>query len=248
MQQESKSSRLFLVSSLILGLVAAVVSFAYLGKATSAENGPKTLILVAKQDLRANATLDPERDLTELAIPATTQFAPLAQRCLGPGNRENCKGQRVNRVILAGTPIMYADLIAAADLHITGDKRAMSIAAKGPQALSGLLIPGDRVKLLVTTPVVKVSAGGNTGPTGQWESTEVLPESLIILAVGSRLQRPRAQISVAEQYQMAAESESAQTVTLEVTEDQAKTIQEKTGGGALPVTLILCPPETEKGN
>lgn len=246
--QESKSSRLFLISSLILGLVAAVVSFAYLDKATSSDNGPKTLILVAKHDLRENTLIDPERDLEELRIPNLPQFAPLVDRCLRPGIKPTYKGQRVNRHVVAGTPVMLADLLAAADLHIGAGKVALSIPVKGAQGLSGLLVPEDRVKLLVTVPVIKVGSGpgGGTGPTGQWESTKVLDEPLRILAVGSRLARSRAQISVADQYQMGTENDSAQTVTLEVTEDQAKTILEKTGAGALPVTLILCPPEVEK--
>ena len=76
--QESKASRLFLLSSIMLGALAAVVSFAYLDKATGEDRGPKTKVLVAKVDLRENTPLDPEKDLEEMEIPKNMV-------CLGRG-------------------------------------------------------------------------------------------------------------------------------------------------------------------
>ena len=128
--------------------------------------------------------------------------------------------------------------MAVADLELKGDARALSIKVTGAQAMSGLLVPGDTVKVLVTRPIARTST---TAPS-QWETVQVLSKPLKVLAVGSRLRRSRQQITVADQYAMGGESDSAQTVTLEVTEAEAKTMLEQTGAGQLPVTLILCPP------
>ncbi len=239
---ENKASKLFLISSVVLGLLAAVVSFAYLSQATGAERGPKYRIIVAKHDLRENSTLDPTRDFDEMEVPA--RMTKLVNLSIKPEDATGYKNQRVNRRILAGTPIMIADMVVAADLEIKGDSRALSIPVKGAQALSGLLIPGDHVKLLVTTPVIRARRS-TTDPVGpaQFETTQVLPDPLKVLAVGSRLARTRVQISVQDQYESSSsgESESQKTVTLEVTEDQANTILSATGAGQLPVTLLLCP-------
>jgi Flp pilus assembly protein CpaB len=244
--QESKASRLFLISSVVLGLLAAVVSFAYLDTASGTDRRPKAKILVAKHDIRENTPLDPEKDLEEMEIPAGA--TSLLARGLRPELAATYKGQRVNRPILASTPVMLADLMAGTDLELTGTNRALSLPVKGAQALSGLLIPGDMVKLMVTRPAFRIAAAGATAQAGQqtqWETLEVLPKALKVLAVGSRLSRSRQQISLADQLQVPSQPEAQQTVTLEVTEAEAKTILEQTGGGTLPVTLILCPPGTD---
>jgi Flp pilus assembly protein CpaB len=240
---ENKASKLFLISSVVLGLLAAVVSFAYLNQATSSDRGPKYRIIVAKHDLRENSTLDPTRDFDEMEVPV--RMTALITRGIKPEDAASYKNQRVNRRILAGTPIMLADMVVAADLEIKGDSRALSIPVKGAQALSGLLIPGDHVKLLVTTPTIRPRRSA-TEPAmpAQFETTQVLPEALKVLAVGSRLARTRLQISVQDQYESSSsgESDAQKTITLEVTEAQATAILSQTGAGQLPVTLLLCPP------
>src|SRR6266550_3749772 len=80
----------------------------------------------------------------------------------------------------------------------------------------------------------------------RWETVLVAPNAFRVLAVNQRTTRVRPQ-GAAESYQSAGESGSNQSVTLEVTEAQAKNILEQTGAGQLRVTLILCPPTTEGG-
>lgn len=228
-----------------------VAAFVYLETGASQDRGPKSVILVAKRDLRSGALLDPEKDFVELEIPA--KLVELKSRGLTPELKASYKGQRINRDILAGTPVLLADLAAAATLELRGDSRALSIQVKGSSALGGLLIPGDYVKVLVTRP--KPAARPATLPAGTevetpteatYETVIVSPQAFRVIAVNQRLSRSRSQLTAAEQYQGAGESTSQQTVTLDVSEAQAKTILEQTGGGSgqLPITLLLCPPPT----
>lgn len=237
--QENKAGRAFLVTSIILGILAMVLSFAYLQGKTDVDTTPKAKILVAKHDLRANVMLDPEKDLQDFDIPANMEA--LRQRTIRAVDRDDCKGKRINRDILAGTPLWAGDLVAAATLELPPGKVAMSINAHGSSALSGLLIPGNYVKVLVTRPVVRARTGSEMGSPTQFEAVTVCPEALKVLAVGTSLTRPRMHVTMNQQYDAGLAGDTAQTVTLEVTETQSHTILEQTGAGQFPVTLILCP-------
>jgi len=104
------------------------------------------MVLVAKRDLRSNAQLDPEKDLAEFEIPA--RMIELKSRSLVPELRASYKGQRLNRDVLAGTPVMLADLAGGTMPELRGESRAMSVQVKSGNALGGLLQPGQWVKLL----------------------------------------------------------------------------------------------------
>ena len=257
MAENRSTNRVFLLSSVVLGVIAMVAAFVYLENGAGQERGPKSMVLVAKRDLRANTAIDPDKDLTELEIPA--RLDALKSRSLSPDMRPSYKGQRVNRDILAGTPVMIADLAGAGTLELKGENRAMSVQVKNANALGGLVIPGDYVKLLVTRPVpAPRSARAATAPAPvegdptpmdtpaapHWETITVGTQAFRILAVNQRLSRSRGQLTAADQYQGAGDSSSQQTVTLEVTEVQAKTILEQSGGGTLPITLLVCPAPT----
>lgn len=253
---QNKSSRVFLMLAVVLGVLAMVTTFAFLQGASGTDRGPKATIYVAARNLRPNVPLDPDKDLREEQIPAS--LAGLRQRVLVPENKGAYKGERLNRPVPAGTPVWQADLIRnPGEIQLSGpEMRAMSIQARGAQAVSGLLVPGDWVKLFVTRPVMRTytpapAGGGNDDlppvpmleSSGKFETLLVLSQPVRVLAVGSRLTPWRQQVSAAEQYESAGGIDSAQTVTLEVTEAQARSILELTGAGQLPVTLVLCPPQ-----
>src|SRR6202000_1504171 len=92
-------SKMFLVAAIVMGVLATVVAFAFINSTAAQDRRPKTRILVAAHDLRANATIDPDRDLKIQEIPA--DFASLARQCLDPDTRASYRGQRINRRILA---------------------------------------------------------------------------------------------------------------------------------------------------
>jgi len=253
---EKNSSRVFLLVAVALGVVATVMAFAFLERTSRGDQGPKVKILVAKHDLKVNQILDPEKDLSEFDIPAG--MVELRSRCLVPEDRGAYRNQRIVRKIPAGTPVMRADLVVGGDIELRGDMRALAIPVKGAAALGGLLVPGDWVKVYVTRPLPRLRAAapaaGSEGDTpaipsptetiARWESKQVLPAAAKVLAVGPRLSRTRQQITAADQLEMSREVESQQTVTLEVTEQQAQTILQETGAGQLPITLVLCPAPT----
>lgn len=236
--QETKSSRIFLLAAVLLGVLAMVLAFVYLSQQDAHREG-EISIVVAAHDLPAGRPVDPATDFEVRKIPA--HFNTLAQRGVSVDTRSALRGQRLNRTVLAGTPVMLADFSTAADLELAPGKVGLSVAATGANALSGLLVPGDLVKVLVTRPVVRVAATQRDSAGPQWETQEVVNEPLRVLAVGTRLVRSRQQLT-ADQYNAGSESDAPRTVTLEVSDEQARAILEKTGAGQLPVTLILVKP------
>ena len=249
---QNKSSRVFLLLATVLGVLATVTTFVFLESSTATARGPKVKILVAKDDLKPGTILDPDKHLAELDIPDNPDMKKLHDRALLPENKSSYRGKRINnRIVLAGTPVMLGDLADMTELKASPGNVVMSIQAKGANAVSGLLVPGDYVKIFVTRPVkstraVPGTADGDAGTaivqtTGVWETRLALPDAVKVLAVGSKLAKSRQQITVGEQYASVSEGDGQQTVTLEVTEAQAKTVLEMSGAGQVPVTLVICP-------
>jgi Flp pilus assembly protein CpaB len=250
--ENKSSSRVFLFSSLVLGVLAMVIAFLFLQNTAGEERGPKVKILIAKHDLRENTAIDPDKDFDEMEISA--QLTKLHSQALSAEYLASYKGMKLNRSVLAGTPIWKADMVQTTTLELKGDVRAMSISVRGSNALSGLVVPGDYVKLLVTKPIPATRP--TTAPSSEdtpiyefsqptrYETALVAPTPFKVLAVNQRLSRVRAQVSAAEQYQ-ATDANQQQSVTLEVTEAQAKVLLEQTNAGQLPITLLLCPPPTK---
>lgn len=241
--QDNKASRIVLLIAVVLGVLAMVLAFIYINQQDVSKETVR--IVVAARDLAAGKALDPARDLKVEEIPA--KFRKLAERGINADNINVVKGQKLNRRIQDGTPIMLADFSAYAELVLHPGYAVQSLPVRGPNALSGLLIPGDMVKILVTKPSARYattpanSSAPRAAATLQWDTTEVVNVPLKVLAVGSRLIRSRQQFASADQNE-SGESESQQNVTVEVTEAQARTILAETGAFQLPITLILVTP------
>ena len=233
--QDNKASRIFLIVAVVLGVLATVMAFAYIDSVSSETGGgPKIKIMVAALELRPNQPLDPGRDLQTIDIPA--KFQPFAGLCLTPNFASTYKGQKVARRVLAGQPVMIADMSAAAELTIKEGNYAMSLPVKGAYGVSGLPVPGDRVKVLVTQPTP-----GGAGLTATTLTIGGKDATFRVVAVGSRLTRYRQPITAAEQYNAGSEAEQS-TVTIEVNDAQAKEILDSSAAFRMPITLILLPP------
>jgi len=243
--QDNKASRIVLLVAVVLGILSMVLLLVYTNQQDASRDVP-IKVVVAARDLAMGRAIDPARDFKIDELPA--KYRKLAERGVNPETISAMKGQKLNRRILEGTPIMLADFSASAELEPHPGYGGFSLPVRGANAVSGLLIPGDFVKILVTKPAMRyatVPTTGNTTPkpssTLQWETTEVINVPVKVLAVGSRLIRSRQQFAAADPNE-GGESDSQQTVMVEVTEEQARTILQETGAYQLPITLFLYAP------
>ncbi len=239
--EDTKASRMFLVAAVVVGVVATVLAFAFIDSTAAADRGPKTKIVVAARDLKPNAVLDVERDLRVEEIPA--KYSGLAALTLDAEGRGGYRGQRVNRRVPAGQPVFLADLAAVGELKLEEPYRALTI-----PAVPGIVIPGDYVKVMVAR--ADVAAAANAGaapdvkaPVGYEAGLIGKGQAYRVVAVGNSLSKTRQQVTAADQYESGAGG-NAKTVTLAVTEEQAREILRAVGTGGQPVTLLLCPPST----
>jgi len=253
MVAEAKSgSRVFLLSSLALGVLAMVAAFVFLQNTAGKETGPMTKVLVAKRDLRENTVLDPDKDLREVEVP--NRMTDMIGLAVSPDMQTAYKGQRVNRPLLAGQLLLKADLAAEGVLELHGDKFAMTVPVKASNGFGLLLVPGDFVRLMVSHPIPPKRIVASSQPSetadpsnAQEFITVEVPTTFKVLAVNNRLSRTRLQVTAAEAYQSASENIANPTIMIEVSDAEAKMILEQTGAGKYPVTLLMCPPPAAAG-
>ena len=231
------ASKTFLLAAVVLGVLATLLAFVFIQGSSGEDRGPRTRIVVAARDLRGNVPLDPDKDLKIDEIPS--RYAAIAGQVLNAEALSNYKAQRLNRPINAGQPVFLRDLSATATLELKGDERALTIPAE-----PGIIIPGDYVKLLVSHPDTGGSAATQEARGRAGMAVTLIGEGngYRVLAVGGSLFKTRQQVTAAEQFESG--SGNARTVTLAVTEKEAKEIQEALGSGQGRPTLLLCPPTT----
>ena len=239
----SGSNYTFLIVAIVLGVVATGVAFLFLNKqAQSAQQGKKITILVAARNL-ASDTLIEAKDLKEKEVPDTEDMRAFASLCFTKNSPPPTR-QRTTRPILVNSPLLRSDIGGYADFDIDtkGGKVALSIPARGANAVSGLLVPNDQVILMITKPGVAGSQpsllSGGHGASGYVSYALLNNAPVRVLAVGARLARVRAQFKAAEQFEQIKEAENLQTVTLEVTQEQAKEILQENAGNRMEITLL----------
>lgn len=234
----SAASKMFLIIAVALGVLATILAFAFINSAGSTDNTPKINIVVARHDMSPNAPIDPERDLKIIQIPRT--FQSWADRCLSPGALSSYKGDHVNREIKTDQPVMFADISAVGELVLEKPYFALTLPAD-----TGMIIPGDYVKIIVTkanlTSAVAAASGNSPPPNAAPFEVTTLGgnDGYKVLAVGGYLFKTRQQVLAADQYN----SSAPKTVTLQVTEPQAKEIMGALGStsGNNKVPLLLAP-------
>jgi pilus assembly protein CpaB len=259
-----QGNRLMLIIAVVAGVMATVLAFTYINTARSAienqEPEPTVRILFVTRDLAANSLIDPVKDLRVDTIGALTSPG-LARSAVKEDEREALLNKPINAPIPAGSPLLYSHLAPITDINLAPGARAMSIDVNQANLMGGILVPGDRVDIVVSyrrsqtppempyvdpnNPEAALSAlmsqamVQSTVPS-DWEAEEVL-SNVRVIAVGEHL-------SVARQGYMYGGGGGgygrSSTVTLEVTPQQALDLIRSTAGFSNPITLLLRPSET----
>ncbi len=242
-------SKAFLLVAVVLGILATVMAVIFIQKGGN-DSGNELTIVVAKHDLSPAKPIDPDADLMTATIPA--KFAAMMPGRLSWEGRGAYKGERVNRDVFAGQPVLLADLAAVGQLVLEKPYYALTIPAD-----TGMLIPGDYVKIIVSRPGSGSTPGVPIDPAHPIYDATVIgkDEGYKVLAVGGYLFKSRTQALLSDQYQTNASS--IKSVTLRVTEAEAKEIIGAAGTDEQrnqKAMMLICPSDmtaaeatTEKG-
>ncbi|MBY0113963.1 MAG: Flp pilus assembly protein CpaB [Phycisphaerales bacterium] len=266
-----QNNRLVLVAAVIAGVTATGLAFAYLKRASLASGPAPTEnfveILATARDLPGNTKLEPDTDVQIIKVPEET-FAQLAKASVKRNERASLRGRKIAGPLPSGTPLLYSHLAAVTDLAITPGSRALTIQVSEAGALGGLVVPGDRVDVVVSkklkdpvtampgsnTPAVNAQgqvnpdylqsmiAGamqkGMSGGSGGEWEATVVLANVKVLAVGTSLQKSRSEMLFGQTTETVTGRSAGGTVTVEVTLDEALQLIKATAG-ANPVTLLL---------
>ncbi|MFD2234517.1 Flp pilus assembly protein CpaB [Phaeospirillum tilakii] len=146
----------------------------------------------------------------------------------GSPNARRLPGAVVRQPIEDGadlTPrdIVFPDAPGFLAAALAPGMRAVSVAIDDVTGNAGLILPGDRVDLLLTQRLE------NTGPQAAAKvASEIVLSDLRVIAVGSQMKAPESD---------GAQPRPARTVTLEVTPDQAERVSVATRLGQLSLAL-----------
>jgi len=165
-------------------------------------------ILVAATPLTGGALLQPT-DIT--AVPMATPSVPTGAEQDTPANRSNLVGSMVRVSMAPGTPILASSVIYPGDHGFLASvlapgMRAVTIAVDDVTGANGLIWPGDNVDVLLTQTI-------EGAPISKSIAAEVVLSDVRVIATGAEL------IKGASNAQ--GQAAGVQTVTLEVTPDQA---------------------------
>ncbi len=165
-------------------------------------------------------------------------------------------GAIVRRNFVEGEPLTAADLVKTTDRRflsavLKAGTRAVTIAVDGPQGSSGMMLPGDRVDVVLTQ---------NLGAAGSDLSRKTVAETVLrnvrVIAVDQRLNLqssfgPEAAADKEKEKDVPAkEPRMPRTVTLELNEVQAEKlfVAAQLGGLQLPVRPLEGPAETSSAD
>lgn len=255
-----QSNRVMVIIAVVSGLVAMAAAFGYLSNASGAlakEPAEAAIaIVVAKADLPADHLIDPAVDVEEQRVPSKT-FGFLARAAVKSTEKAALRGRRLNTPIAAGSPIMYSHLVGVTDLEIVPGSRAFTIEIDETGIIGGILVPGDRVDIVVSwrLPEAKSSSTAPVGreqtlseavgqavagamETRDWAARAAL-SNVKVLAVGDKLIRSREQFTFGDPNAKTARRTSAGTITLEVTTEEALELIRAMGGGSNRLYVLL---------
>jgi pilus assembly protein CpaB len=189
-------------------------------------------ILVAAQGLSAGSLLQPAQ-VASAAIPITG--APAGVQLDTPQNRASLTGSMVRIALAQGAPILNDQVIHPGDhgflaAVLAPGMRAVTVAVDNVTGANGLIWPGDNVDVLLTQTI-------NGAPDAKSIAAEVVLSDVRVIASGAQVIRDASAA--------AANAPQAQTVTLEVTPEEASRCLVATNLGKL--SLIVHSAETVPG-
>ncbi len=261
------TNRITLIVAVVAGIMAMGMAFVYLRSVSGAaaeqpKAEPMTKVVVAKHKLNANHVLQPDQDLDIDMMPSK-----FARKNVKASEIDAVRGRRITRPLPAGHPLLHSDLVAIADLDLAPGTVAMSLDVDRAGGLVGILVPGDKVDVVVSHPKPAEKPGRSSLPSNldpnntgalvgavmdsvmsqvgsyspEWESNIVL-SNVEVLAVGTRLNLSRQQMLLSEDRGLRG---GGTTVTLQLTREDAIKLIGARGGGSNLITLLLLPkPET----
>lgn len=175
---------------------------------------PKVHVLVAARSLRAGALLKPE-EITSLEIDQAS--LPEGATTDSAANRSGLVGGMVRRAIASGEVLLSSEMMRPGDhgflaAVLTAGMRAVTIGVDAVSGTAGLIWPGDRVDVIMT-----YSIEDNKMPLGQRVAARTVLYNVRVIAIDQQL--------VQGAVPGGAEGNTARTVTMEVTSEQAQRVQ-----------------------
>lgn len=183
------------------------------------------LVLTAAHNIRVGELLKPE-DLASKEVPVTDPGLSDANVDT-PEARRGLVGAMVRHTLTAGEIVENGDVMRPGDhgflaAVLAPGMRAVTISVDNTTGSAGLIWPGDRVDVILTETI----AGPNL-PVGRRFAAETLLSNARVIAIDQQIM----------QGAVAAPSNQAKTVTLEVTEEQAERITVATRLGSLSLSV-----------
>jgi pilus assembly protein CpaB len=193
----------------------------------------KAAILVAARPLRAGTLLHPE----DLSVDQrSAKDVPAGARVDSEAARSDLLGALVRRNLAKGDVLLATDALNPGDRGflaavLGSGMRAVTVGVDAVSGLAGLVWPGDRVDLILTQ-----EQGGTDVPPARRISGETVLHDVRVLAIDRQLIQGATSES--------PESQSAKTVTLEVTPPDAERVMVASRLGHLSLSVVAVAQDT----
>lgn len=270
-----------LLVSVAAGLAATVLAFLYIDSATSQvteiEPAQTVEVLYTIADLSTDQPIDAAVDLRVESV--NVDDSPgLARNAVKASERSAVDGRPISVPVPAGSPLMYSYLTPVKDVELTTGMRALAISVSNENLMGGLLVPGDRVDILVSyelilEPEPVETPAEDTGGGGAADDPTAAITNMMTQMMGSlggaaaagttewvtdevlsdvRVIAVGSSLTGSRQAQMFGLSSSSRgsTITIEISTEDAKELIRSQANGRNPLTLLLRPEDTstEGGN
>lgn len=201
---------------------------------------PTSQVLVAKADLKAGQFLQ-ESDFSWRERPTNSLRPDLYVK--GADSTATLQGAVVLHPVNQGEAIQRSDVISPRDRGflaavLAPDKRSITVAVDEVTGSAGLILPGDRVDILVT------HTGAQADNPARQVVGQLVLEDVRVIAVDQTLRGPSEEIKAdggkddkRATRQGGSRSDLARTVTLEVTPREAEIVAVATNLGKLSLIL-----------